>query len=356
MNTLNATSTNMNNSNTSNATIYTQVAQKNRAYFEEHQFSQTSLNYGLECCGHFNSPLDLALKIIELGANNIAFVCCYAISNYNYQLPQNLLKHYREHHHRKINVFSDMRHDLTWDVSSIIENHNLFLPLVVMIIEGLPNHTQILCKTDKTYEEFENTTYASVYNNLLNHFVFGYIQATEAEKKQGNLTCIQALAKQHFPVYDENAYKIIDANLEDYFPRRLQGGKMPAPRGLAHRTILRRSVQRYFKPDRLKANLYYELADYFQVPGSITCHMLDCFHEEDNTKVLPNESQFEFFEQLHHGALSQNRNAQQFLAFLKRYYLIDKMKLERQLRMEIIDNYDDNKGNSYESHHGTIKI
>lgn len=289
------TNKNTDNRDTSNATIYTQVENENMAYFEEHQFSQQSLNYALECCGHFNSPFNLALKMIELGANNIEFMCCYAISNYNYQLPQNILKYYREHHQRKINVFADIGHDLTWDVSAIIENHNRFLPLVVMIIEGLPNHTKKLCKTDKPYEEFQDTTYATVYNNLLNHFVFSYIQATEEEKKEGNLTCIQALANKDFPVYDENAYKIIQANLQSYFPRRLQGGKISPGRGLAHRTILRKSEQRYFKPERLKSDVYYELAEHFQVPGSITCHMLDCFREEDNTRVLPSEAQFVFF-------------------------------------------------------------
>jgi hypothetical protein len=392
---------------TLNSNIYAQVEAENIAYFEQHRFSQESLNYALKCCAHFNSSFDFTLKIIELGANNIEFTCGYAISNYHYQLPQKLLGYYREQHHKKLNVFSGLEHNLTDDVGLILHNQTRFLPLVLMIIDGLPNHTQKVCHKDKLYESFETMTYASVYNTLLNQFLIDYHhnkgnvahlsdeilntvinipvssdiplmeqfkeksdliynltlsddERLDLQRTQANLYCIVALANKKFPVYDENAHKILHSNLEHYFLYRLQGGQMPQPQGLAHRTLLCPSKKFSLQINRLKAKVYYELAEHFKVPGSITCHMLDSLHEEDIHRRLPTDTQFAFFEQLEQGRYenSHDKNAQTLLSFFKHYFLIDKMKLERQLRMEIIDNYDDNdnKGNSYESHHRTIKI
>lgn len=335
------------------------------AWFSSNALTQYELNYSLLCCAYRELNVELFESIIQAGAHNLAQACSHALSYENYSTAHFLIEYWQEKrinntdinvnvpadayentakYHRHQVEFDLFRH-VTPDFFMIVERGRN-IELFEMIVATLPNHTQKMRYRDKSYEDMDSWTYERLYNYTLNSFLNALWYPMEKDKVGDYQRAIEALAQKQFPLTENNIAKLGACNMSHLFNNRLNRqfekesddsnqtecaiaiGKKDT---MAARLVLQGSGR--IDTISMCASLYYDMAEYFVIPESVTDYMIDAFRGVSK-RVMPEEEEFTFFQTLYQ---SNSGNHQKLFWFFNRYYALDKMLFYKKMTHQFID-------------------
>lgn len=293
--------------------IFDRVQSRDLAWFQDNEHTQLDIDYAFHACCYMNSDFEFTCQIIELGVKDFEYGCVDgAVLQRNYVLLYQILEKYGKSHH--INIFKDSRFDIQkymvfW---AMYEPH---FPLYDLVVDLLPNHTQVVKKQVKYYEAHDAKQYGEIYNHLLACMLY--------QVRSIPLRSFEKLSEKKFPVYAFNAQKIMGTDIEPFFAHRLSHQDKTKPRGIAHNIILNYSSG-YIEQDIKKIEIYLEIAEHFDAPDSIN----NWIYEKMGTVFkprIPLDEEYAFLK------LISEHNNRILLRFFKHFYDYDKAVLYEKL-------------------------
>lgn len=343
------------------------------AWFSHTPLSQHELNYSLLYCAYRQPSVELVEGIIQAGAHNLAQVCAHALSYENYSLAHCLMQYWHTHRASKpdvnINVpasyydkdakrqrpkvqFDLFRHVVP-DLFMIVDQGRN-IELFEMIVQSLPNHTQKIRQCDKFYDEIDIWTYEKVYNKTLRNALSALWQTKQKDKLADYQRAILALTTKQFPLTQNNIRLVNAAKLTHLFENRLNrqfnnrnngndnAGSNANGYGKIDTLASQKFLQSPGSTDTIskRVELYYEIADYFVIPDSVTDYIIDALHEKKQNQRAPRLPEMEesaFFDKLYQ---SESDNHQKLFWFFNKYYALDKLLFYKNMKKQFIDSED----------------
>lgn len=305
------------------------------------EFNEAQLNRIFNLCCLYNASFEFTEQIIDLGVTQMEDGCRVALERENYGLLYLLLAKYGRgynqvdngnngdiknnvHVQKRINVIGSTFFNIARNVVKLAGNEE-DLPLIKLIIELLPNHTQFLSKADKHYDNLCGYNYKIVYNELL-HLLLINVTALKAQKPYFT-EAIEALAKKPFPLSDTSAQLVEGFGFTHLFAKRMKPKAWFFNQGLAARTQLFHDKPAYVEVLSQKVRIYLELAYHWKIPQSMNEHIEQAINQ-DLPIILPNEEEFAFLQSISHKPVA--------LKFFKRYYNYERGVLYERLREMVI--------------------
>jgi hypothetical protein len=251
----------------------------------------------------------------------------------------------------------------------MIVDNGCNIELFETIVRTLPNHTQKMRHRDKCYEDTDICTYDNLYNKTLGNALSALWKTQVKDKLNDYQRAIWALATKAFPLTKNNIRLIKATKLTHLFDKRLDREFNPTRQmtnngngnkneihgqidTLAHQRFLHRSGPVDTISRRI--SLYYEIADYFVIPESVTDYMVQVLHETHEKKQfqrqLPQEEEFTFFENLYQ---SQSSNHQKLFWFFNHYYALDKLLFYKKMDNQFIT--DEHLDNSHHEEQKSVR-
>lgn len=347
-----------------NLLFFPYISAHDIAWFHERkeEFDEEQLNRIFNLCCLYNASFEFTEQIIELGVSEMEDGCRVALERENYDLLYSLLVKYgrgensnnkmanvnnhsniNHHHHKKINVIGSTFFNIARNVVKLAGNEE-DLPLIKLIIELLPNHTQLLSKADKHYDNLCGYNYKIVYNELL-HLLLMNVTALKAQKPYFT-QAIEALAKKSFPLSDTSAQLVEGFGFTHLFAKRMKPKAWFFNQGLAARTQLFHDKPAYVEVLSQKVRLYLELAYHWKIPQSMNEHIEDAINQ-GLPRILPNEEEFAFLQSIAHKPVA--------LKFFKRYYNYERGVLYDRLS-EMVSHINSHKSDDNDEYYRLVKL
>lgn len=282
----------------------------------EQHFNEEQLNRIFNLCCLYNASFEFTEQIIDLGVTEMEDGCRVALEHENYGLLYCLLAKYgkgmdrnsNRGHKKRINVIGSSFFNVARNVVKLAGNEE-DLALIKLIIELLPNHTQLISKVDKHYDNLCGYNYKIIYNEFL-HLLLINVSALKAQKPYFT-QAIEALAKKPFPLSDTSAQLVEAFGFTHLFEHRMKPKAWFYNMGLAARTQLFHDKPAYVEVLSQKIRIYLELVHHWQIPQSMSEHIEEAINQ-GLPRILPNEEEFSFLQSIAHKPVA--------LKFFKRYY------------------------------------
>jgi hypothetical protein len=276
-------------------------------YFQGTVYAHAQLHEIFYYCCYKNKSPAFTDAIIELGVSDFVHGCVTgALLSGHYRLLEHILTKYGKSH--RINLFEYGAIDICHYVSSLVQKKEN-LKLFEMIVEALPNHTQIIKKKDKYYSDEKNRydllSYEFICQVLLANTIDEYRYSTSQCGADTIKEAIKIISRKKFPLsktqsmviqaledslqqeqtnendnHDQEQHLASNSNANTFSFKALFEGRLKprhgdiidnriaSPQAMAsHHTL--NSLLTYSDVQKMKLRLYLEVTHEMQVPLEI---------------------------------------------------------------------------------------